>query len=216
MAVCDCCQVTIQGMQSGESISTLGIPMRLKPPSMLPYGHSPAYEACERIDLVAGCDLRPEIREKWGQRFGLDQQHVYADYKEMIQVHIRTSERPQRAAQTLGRHVRTPAIISSEVIIRTSAIMYATLLITCVPGLVRARTQRERPEIISVCTQPEVNLSPPASVHCAPPSPSACRNMRAITNNSLAAAPCCYYHVRGQPRSQGYLCGEGTSTCHLP
>ena len=29
-------QVTIAGMEDDESISTLGIPMRLKPPSMLP------------------------------------------------------------------------------------------------------------------------------------------------------------------------------------
>ena len=72
-------------MADGESVSTLGIPMRLKPPSMLPYGHSPAYEACERTDLVAGCDLRPEIRQKWGERFGLGAQHLYGDYKEMLE-----------------------------------------------------------------------------------------------------------------------------------
>ena len=70
--------------QDGESVSTLGIPMRLKPPSMLPYGHSPAYEACERTDLVAGCDLRPEIREQWGKRFGVSEEHLYEDYKELI------------------------------------------------------------------------------------------------------------------------------------
>ena len=72
------------GAQDGESVSTLGIPMRLKPPSMLPYGHSPAYEACERTDLVAGCDLRPEIREQWGKRFGVSEEHLYEDYKELI------------------------------------------------------------------------------------------------------------------------------------
>ena len=77
-------QVTIAGMADDEAISTLGIPMRLKPPSMLPYGHSPAYEACERTELVAGCDLRPEVREEWGKRFGVSAEHVYADYKEML------------------------------------------------------------------------------------------------------------------------------------
>jgi|EP01043_Picozoa_sp_COSAG02_P002998 predicted dehydrogenase len=71
-------------MADDEAISTLGIPMRLKPPSMLPYGHSPAYEACERTELVAGCDLRPEVRKEWGERFGLSEDHVYSDYKEML------------------------------------------------------------------------------------------------------------------------------------
>jgi predicted dehydrogenase len=71
-------------MADDESVSTLGIPMRLKPPSMLPYGHSPAYEACDRTQLVAGCDLRAKVREEWGKRFGVGEEHVYADYKEMI------------------------------------------------------------------------------------------------------------------------------------
>jgi len=33
---------------------------------------------------VAGCDLRPEIREQWGKRFGVEPPHLYEDYKEMI------------------------------------------------------------------------------------------------------------------------------------
>jgi hypothetical protein len=82
--------VTIQGMADDESVSTLGIPMRLKPPSILPYGHSAAYEACERTELVAGCDLRPEIREQWGKRFGVGADHLYEDYKEMLE-----QERPE-------------------------------------------------------------------------------------------------------------------------
>ena len=33
---------------------------------------------------MAGCDLRPEIREQWGRRFGVEPPHLYEDYKEMI------------------------------------------------------------------------------------------------------------------------------------
>ena len=33
---------------------------------------------------MAGCDLRPEIREQWGKRFGVEPPHLYEDYKEMI------------------------------------------------------------------------------------------------------------------------------------
>ena len=47
-------------------------------------GHSGAYTVCDRTELVAGCDLRPEILEKWGPFYHVAPEHCYTDYKEMI------------------------------------------------------------------------------------------------------------------------------------
>jgi predicted dehydrogenase len=67
-----------------EPISTLGTPMRIKSTDWLPMGHSPAYEACDRVELVAGCDLRQDVLEEWGERFNVSADHLYTDYKEML------------------------------------------------------------------------------------------------------------------------------------
>ena len=67
-----------------EPISTLGIPMRIKSTDWLPMGHSPTYEACDRVELVAGCDLRQDVLDEWGARFGVSADHLYTDYKQMI------------------------------------------------------------------------------------------------------------------------------------
>ena len=32
-----------------------------RPDILLPYSHAAGYEACERTDLVAGADLRPDV-----------------------------------------------------------------------------------------------------------------------------------------------------------
>ena len=47
--------------------------------------HSAAYEACERVELVAGCDLRPDVLAEWGERYNVPAERLYADYKEMIE-----------------------------------------------------------------------------------------------------------------------------------
>ena len=47
--------------------------------------HSAAYEACERVELVAGCDLRPDVLAEWGERYNVPPERLYADYKEMIE-----------------------------------------------------------------------------------------------------------------------------------
>jgi predicted dehydrogenase len=80
-------------------VSTLGTPMALFSATTLPMGHSGAYTVCARTELVAGCDLRQEVLDKWGPFYHVSSEHCYTDYKEMI--------------------------------------------------------ARERPEIVSVCTQPE-------------------------------------------------------------
>ena len=49
-----------------------------------PYSHAASYEACDRTDLVAGADLRPEILEQFGERYDVTKEHLYTDYREMI------------------------------------------------------------------------------------------------------------------------------------
>ena len=49
-----------------------------------PYSHAAGYEACDRTDLVAGVDLRPDVLEMFGKRYGVGSDHLYTDYKELI------------------------------------------------------------------------------------------------------------------------------------
>ena len=51
----------------------------------LPYCHAPSYTAHERVDLVAGADPHPEQRQIFADRWGLEDDHVYADYVEMLE-----------------------------------------------------------------------------------------------------------------------------------
>lgn len=51
---------------------------------VLPYSHAAGYEACEQTELVAGADLRPEVLEKFGERYGVPPERQYTDYREMI------------------------------------------------------------------------------------------------------------------------------------
>ena len=50
----------------------------------LPYSHAAGYEACERTDLVALSDLRPDVMEQAGKRYNVSKEHQYTDYKEML------------------------------------------------------------------------------------------------------------------------------------
>ena len=49
-----------------------------------PYSHAAGYEACDRTDLVACSDLRPDVLEQAGKRYGVSSEHLYTDYREMI------------------------------------------------------------------------------------------------------------------------------------
>src|SRR5262245_45257030 len=57
--------------------------------TVLPYSHAAGYEACDRTELIAGSDMRPEILVKFGERYGVAPEHHYTDYQEMI-----VTERP--------------------------------------------------------------------------------------------------------------------------
>ena len=50
----------------------------------LPYCHGPSYHASPLTELVAGTDPHAEQREIFGERWGLDNNQLYADYREML------------------------------------------------------------------------------------------------------------------------------------
>ena len=49
-----------------------------------PYSHAAGYEACERTELIACSDLRKDVMEQVGLRYGVPEEKQYLDYKEMI------------------------------------------------------------------------------------------------------------------------------------
>ena len=53
--------------------------------TVLPYSHAAGYEACERTELIAGSDLRPEVLEAFGGRYDVPASHRYTDYRTMIE-----------------------------------------------------------------------------------------------------------------------------------
>src|ERR671926_1730923 len=52
---------------------------------VLPYSHAAGYEACPRTELVAGADLRPDVLDAFGARYGVAPEHRYTDYRQMIE-----------------------------------------------------------------------------------------------------------------------------------
>ena len=49
-------------------------------------GHHHAEAAVDEpaVELAAGCDVLPEKREAWGERFGVPEEALYADFEEML------------------------------------------------------------------------------------------------------------------------------------
>ena len=50
----------------------------------LPGSHAAAYEAHDRVDIVACSDLREDVMEKFGERYGVPKERQYTDYKAMV------------------------------------------------------------------------------------------------------------------------------------
>jgi len=50
----------------------------------LPYAHAPSYVESPHTELVAGADPHDEQRALFGDRWGLADEHLYADYREML------------------------------------------------------------------------------------------------------------------------------------
>ncbi len=55
----------------------------------LPYSHAAGYEACQRTELVAGSDVRQEVLDRFGERYGVAPAHRYLDYRTLL-----ATERP--------------------------------------------------------------------------------------------------------------------------
>ena len=49
-----------------------------------PYSHGAGYDACDRTDLVACSDLREEVMEQFGERYGVPKERQYLDHRELI------------------------------------------------------------------------------------------------------------------------------------
>ena len=50
----------------------------------LPFCHGPSYNAHPQIDLIAGADPHDEQRNLFGQRWGLNEDQLYTDHKELL------------------------------------------------------------------------------------------------------------------------------------
>ncbi|MCY4112110.1 MAG: Gfo/Idh/MocA family oxidoreductase, partial [Chloroflexi bacterium] len=107
------------------------------PPSrdfMLPYGLPGACQAVEQLDLVAGCDLLPEKRANFSERWGVPA--VYEDLAEMI-----AKEQPDLIA------ICTRADVHSELAVRVAnagvPMMYLEKAIACSP--------READDVLAAC-----------------------------------------------------------------
>ena len=55
------------------------------PPGRPAYSHAAGYEACPRTEMVACADLREDLMEQVGLRYGVPKEKQYLDYREMIQ-----------------------------------------------------------------------------------------------------------------------------------
>jgi UDP-N-acetylglucosamine 3-dehydrogenase len=53
-------------------------------PDEIPSSHAGCYAAHPKTTLVAGSDLDPERLEKFGQKWSISSDHLYADYREML------------------------------------------------------------------------------------------------------------------------------------
>lgn len=50
-----------------------------------PYAHAPAYVETPGVSLVAGADPHDEQRTLFGKRWGVGEDHLYTDYREMLE-----------------------------------------------------------------------------------------------------------------------------------
>ncbi|MBT4978292.1 MAG: Gfo/Idh/MocA family oxidoreductase [Gemmatimonadetes bacterium] len=78
------------------------------PPSMRPYSHAAGYEACDRTDLIACADLRPDAMEQVGTRYGIAADRQYTDYRELLE-----REKPDIVSIATQPEHRTEIIVAS-------------------------------------------------------------------------------------------------------
>ncbi len=66
-----------------------------------PYCHGPSYFYSTQTELVAGADPHDEQRSLFGERWGLSDDHLYTDYREMLE-----KERPDIVSVTTTASIR--------------------------------------------------------------------------------------------------------------
>ncbi len=54
--------------------------------NIIPYSHAAGYEYVERTQIVACCDLRSNVLDLFGERYGVPPSCLFVDYREMIKV----------------------------------------------------------------------------------------------------------------------------------
>ena len=54
-------------------------------PMIRPIAIGAGFEACGRTQIVACCELRPDVMEEFGMRYGVPKERQYADYRELIE-----------------------------------------------------------------------------------------------------------------------------------
>ena len=74
----------------------------------LPYCHAPSYVAAPNVELVAGSDIHKEQGEIFRARWGLEDGHVYTDYREMLE-----KERPDLLSICTTARVRSEIVIEA-------------------------------------------------------------------------------------------------------
>ena len=68
----------------GRMGSTFDDEMKQGGSIFLPYCHAPSYRESPQTELVAGVDPHDEQRHIFGERWGLNESQLYADYREML------------------------------------------------------------------------------------------------------------------------------------
>ena len=75
------------------------------PSIVLPYSHATGYEACDRTELVACSDVRPDVMEQVGKRYGIPRDHQYVDDREMMEAErpdiVSVATQPEQRAEVV-------------------------------------------------------------------------------------------------------------------
>ena len=74
----------------------------------LPYCHGPSYFHSPHTDLAAGADPHDEQRALFGDRWGVSQEHLYSDYREMLE-----RERPDVVSVATTAKIRAAVVLDA-------------------------------------------------------------------------------------------------------
>jgi predicted dehydrogenase len=73
---------------------------------VLPYCHAPSYIASPLANLVAGADPHDGQREDFGKRWGIDNKHLFTDYREMLE-----KDKPEIVSVCTTAKIRSQIVI---------------------------------------------------------------------------------------------------------